>query len=643
MADLGKAYVQIIPSADGIENSIANAIGAGVDKAEKKEGGIGSALAKGATAGLKATGVALGAAATAIGAIGQQAVSAYGEFEQLQGGIEKLYGEGADYVMQNASRAFETAGMSANEYMDTATQFAASIMATTDSSLEAAELTDIAMRSMSDNVNTFGSDMESVSNAYKGFSKANYTMLDNLKLGYGGTKQEMERLIADANVYAASIGEASDLSIDSFADIVTAIELIQQKQNIAGTTSKEAASTIQGSLTMTQKAWENLVTGMADENADLGALIGDLANSASAALSNLVPVITTTITQIGQSLVQIMPAIMESLPTIISETLPALLDAAAQMLSMLLQGVRDNVELVTQMALEIVNSLVTFISENLPLLIETALIIITTLANGIAESIPEMVPTIVEIVLQIVDTLLNNLPMLIMAALQIIEALASGLVEQMPRIFNATIQIIKSITSTIISNLPQILASALQIMMSLGAGLINNIQIIIAAIPSIISAIVSGLINGISEIAAVGGQLVSGLWNGISDKIGWVQDQIWGMGSSIISTIKGVFGIHSPSREFAWIGQMLDEGLANGISDNVDIVDDAMGDVYDSVHTPLGSFTATGSAAFQNGGAVAVSGGAGGDIIIPVYIGQSRIDELVVKASQVANYRSGGR
>lgn len=208
---------------------------------------------------------------------GKAAFDSYAQFQQLEGGVSKLFGDSAQTVMDNASKAFSGIGISANEYMSQVTSFSAALISDLGGNTsEAAELSNTAMKSMADNVSIFGSDMESVQNAYQGFAKQQYNMLDNLRLGYGGTKSEMERLIADANEYAASIGQASDLSIDSFADVVQAIDLIQQKQGIAGNAAAEASKTIEGSMNATKAAWQNLVTEFGKPDADIGARISDM-------------------------------------------------------------------------------------------------------------------------------------------------------------------------------------------------------------------------------------------------------------------------------------------------------------------------------------------------------------------------------
>ena len=284
----------------------------GLEKARNSASKLGSGLSKVASVGAKAMGTlvkvstaAIGAATAGIGAMVKQSVDAYGEYEQMVGGVKKLYGnmgmsleeyaksvgqtvdevsdkyqqleDAQNLVLKNAENAFKTSGMSMNQYMDTATTFSASLIKSLDGdTLKAAEQTEVAMKAISDNFNTFGGDIGMIRGAFQGFAKQNYTMLDNLKLGYGGTKTEMEKLIADANEYAASIGKASNMSIESFSDIVTAIDLIQQKQQIAGTTAREATTTIQGSLGMLKAAWENLLTGMGDKNADLSKKMKDL-------------------------------------------------------------------------------------------------------------------------------------------------------------------------------------------------------------------------------------------------------------------------------------------------------------------------------------------------------------------------------
>lgn len=295
--EVGSAYVSIYAD-------ISKQFGRSINGAVKSAGNAISGLAK--TAGA-VTAVVGGAAATGIAAIGKMALDSYAQYEQLSGGVDKLYGDAADKLRGYAQQAYATAGMSANQYMEQATSFSAALISSLGGDQQkAAEMTDVAMRAMSDNVNVFGSNMEDVQNAFQGFAKQNYTMLDNLKLGYGGTKEEMQRLIDDANAYAEANGKAADLSIDSFADIVTAIQYVQEAQGIAGTTAKEAMTTIEGSITATKSAWENLLTELGKDDGDVTARVQELMESVTAVMSNVTPVVQ----RIGEGLAAAMPELI---------------------------------------------------------------------------------------------------------------------------------------------------------------------------------------------------------------------------------------------------------------------------------------------------------------------------------------------
>ena len=299
----------------------------GLNDAHSKFAAFGEFAKKGLATIASLSASAFAAAGAGVVSLTKSAVSAYGEYEQLVGGVNKLFGESSQQLQEYAAEAYKTSGLSANEYMEQATSFSAALINSLGGdTAKAAQMTDVAMRAMADNVNTFGSDMASVQNAFQGFAKQNYTMLDNLKLGYGGTKSEMERLIADANEYAASIGQASDLSIDSFADIIQAIELVQEKQNIAGATAKEAATTLQGSLTMTKSAWQNLVTGLANPDADLGKLVTEFTDSAKIAMKNILPIVKTGLQGVGKMVTELLPDVFKMIPDLLDDVLPELLD-----------------------------------------------------------------------------------------------------------------------------------------------------------------------------------------------------------------------------------------------------------------------------------------------------------------------------
>lgn len=306
------------------------------DQASSRIGGITSGIRSGLGAAAKAGAVAIGAAVTAAGAgmvaIGKSALDAYANYEQLAGGVDKLYGSASEKLKQYAQEAYRTAGMSANQYMEQATSFSAALVSSLGGDVDkAADMTDMAMRAMSDNVNVFGSNMEDVQNAFQGFAKQNYTMLDNLKLGYGGTKEEMQRLIDDANAYAEANGKAADLSIDSFADIVQAIQYVQEAQGIAGTTAKEAMTTIEGSINATKAAWANLLTEMGKEDGDIPARMQELVDSATAVITNVTPVVGRIASALVAAAPQLIPAAIELGRTLLQGIVDGLLQAFPQL------------------------------------------------------------------------------------------------------------------------------------------------------------------------------------------------------------------------------------------------------------------------------------------------------------------------
>jgi len=500
----------------------------GIKGAESEAKGFGQAM----KAGFKVAAAAIGAATTAVVAIGKKSIQSYSEYEQMVGGVKKLYGnmglsvedyakqqgksidevkgewqsleDAQNLVLQNANNAYKTAGMSANQYMQTATSFSAALINSLNGdTVEAAKQTDVAMQAISDNWNTFGGDLGMIQGAYQGFAKQNYTMLDNLKLGYGGTKTEMERLIADANEYAKANGQAADLSIESFSDVVTAIELIQEKQNIAGTTAREAGTTIQGSLGMAKAAWENLLTGMSDKNADIGQLIGNLVTSVvgdgtdknKGVLGNLVPVIKTTIGSIGKLVEglgqQVLPQIVDLLPALLEELLP--------------QAINLIQSLFTSVA-NILPDLIPIILDNLPLILQAGLDIILALVQGITENVDELIPAIVAVVTELVTMLTDPsmLMELINAALALIMALEEGLIQALPELLNALPLIIENIVSFLLTAIPTIMEAGLQLFMALVTALPDIIGGIVAVIPQIIDGLINAILEALPLIITAG-------------------------------------------------------------------------------------------------------------------------------------------
>lgn len=441
----------------GLKNAKSSA--SGLTGLFGKVGSAASTVGKGifnvATNVAKVSVAATTAGATAISALTGLAINSYADYEQLVGGVETLYKTSADKVQQYAADAYKTAGLSANEYMNTATTFAAALVSSLGGDTEqAAELANTAIGDMSDNANKMGTDMESIQNAYNGFSKQNYTMLDNLKLGYGGTKQEMQRLLDDANKLNAAQGNYTKYSIDSYADVVSAIHDVQNAMGITGTTSKEAATTIQGSVNATKSAWSNLVTGIADDNANFGQLISNFVDSATTAASNIIPRIEVALNGAAKLIESLVPPIMAELPSLIETVLPQL----------------------AQSAVNIVQTLVTGISANAAQLIDSAIQIITVLGNGIYQMLPTVAQSALQIVLTLVSKLNENLPQMLDTAGQMLIAFVEGVSEHLPDIMLAAASIVETLLTYFIEHLPDIVEGAMQMGNAVIDGIIDGIS-----------------------------------------------------------------------------------------------------------------------------------------------------------------------
>ena len=379
------------------------------DSATNSVGNFASKLGSGLATAAKIGTAAIGTAVAGITALTTTAVNNYAEYEQLVGGVETLFKQSADVVQQYAANAYKTAGMSANEYMETVTSFSASLLQSLDGdTAAAAEKANLAITDMSDNANKMGTSMEMIQNAYNGFAKQNYTMLDNLKLGYGGTKEEMARLIEDAaklkGLYGAEAalyankGVNGDLSI-----IVDAIHTVQTEMGITGTTAKEAGETISGSISAMKSAWSNLVTGIADDNANIGQLIDNLIDSAVVAAGNLLPRIEKTLTGIGELIDGLAPVVIDALPGLISNVLPSLLDTGLSLLIGIIDGITNNFDSLLETAFQVIDMLLNGIIDNLPRIIEMGVQLIGKLAVGIVQAIPELVMKVPEIISAIVN------------------------------------------------------------------------------------------------------------------------------------------------------------------------------------------------------------------------------------------------
>lgn len=477
--------------------------------------------------GIKAMASAIKEAASALVDLGKQSIMGFAEQEQLIGGVDTLFKESSAQVQQYANEAYKTAGLSANQYMETVTSFSASLLQSMGGDTQAAaEKANRAITDMSDNANKMGTDMTSIQDAYQGFAKQNYTMLDNLKLGYGGTKQEMERLLADAEKFS---GIKYDIS--SYADIVDAIHVVQTEMGITGTTAKEAATTIQGSSAAMKSAWSNLLTGMSNENLDLDKLVQNVIDSVNTFADNLIPRLQIMLPRFAEGLNKLVTGLIPYVGPALELLLPSLVQGIGGLVSGIVQALPAAVEAITA----VIPMLVEQLTVLLPQIISAGVEIIAALASGIGENLPTLIPAVVDAIITITEGLLDHIDLLIIAAGQLIVGLAKGLIEAIPRL--------------------------------------------IERLPEIISAIVNGLLKGLAAIGEVGLELVKGLFNGISNAAKWLYEKVKGWASSVVGWIKDFFGIHSPSKVFAdEVGKFIPPGITLGVEQAMPRAMRAMGD-----------------------------------------------------------------
>lgn len=465
-----------------------------------------------AKTGLKTVAVATGAVASAFAGIVTASVNARGEIEQSLGGVETLFKDSADKVIKNANNAFKTAGMSANEYMQNVTSFSASLLqSVAGDTNKAADIADMAMTDMSDNANKMGTSMEAITDAYQGFAKQNYTMLDNLKLGYGGTKTEMERLLADAQKITGIKYDINNLS-----DVYEAIHVIQGELGITGTTAKEASETLQGSFSAMKASWNNFLSGAGD--------LSQVVDTATDIVKNVVRIVNEAIPDIVSSISKSLPELLELGGEILQQLiqgiityLPELMNSAGQILSSLAQGIIQTLPQLLPVVLQIIQTLITNLTNSLPQIIQVGFQVILQLATGIAQMLPTLIPEAVNCIVTLVEGLLDNIDQLIDAGIQLIIGLAEGLINALPTLIEKIPVIIEKLINAIVRNLPKIVEAGIKLVVMLAKGLIQAIPQLLSKIPEIIGAIVKGLGEGVSKVAEVGKNIIQGLWNGISN------------------------------------------------------------------------------------------------------------------------------
>lgn len=504
-----------------------------VVKISGETSGLQSAMGSAISAVGKFSAAAVAAGATAVAALTKSAVESYADYEQLVGGVETLFKDSAGIVQEYAANAFQTAGLSANDYMETVTGFSASLLQSVGGDTEeAARIADQAITDMADNANKMGSSMESIQNAYQGFAKQNYTMLDNLKLGYGGTKQEMERLLADAEKLSGVHYDISNLN-----DVYEAIHVIQGELGITGTTAEEASTTIQGSAAAMKAAWQNMLTGIADENADFDGLINNLVKSIETFAQNIIPRVEQALKGIGKLVSGLAPIIVQELPNLISEILPSFIEAVMSIVDSIIGIIPELLpvvlEAITEIGMEVINSL----SEILPDILQAVIDGVIQVANAISENLPQIVAALTQGLLQLVQVIIDNMPQFLQAALQLFISIQQAIFEAMPIIIAALPQLITGIVDFIVGAIPQLIQAYIQLLSSLVDALPEIIAAIVEALPQIIDGIITALLEGLPLIIQCGVQLFIALIQNIGEIISGIAKALPDLISGIVEAI----------------------------------------------------------------------------------------------------------
>lgn len=550
------------------------------DEGDRTEGKLGKAFSKIGSAAVavgKTIATGLAVASTAVVAVGKAAISSYADYEQLVGGVETLFDESSATVIANAQNAYKTAGMSANEYMETVTSFSASLLQSLGGDTKAAaDKADMAITDMSDNANKMGTSIEMIQNAYQGFAKQNYTMLDNLKLGYGGTKEEMQRLLDDASKLSGI-----EYDISSYSDIVDAIHVVQTEMGITGTTAKEASSTISGSLASAKASWQNLLTGIADGNQDVGGLISQFFDSIVTVADNIIPRIAQVMETLPQLITNLVPKLLGKISEIIDTLLPVVVEGAVSLLNAIVQvlpqlvtsilnalpALISGIEQVFYAIVDALPQLMTVICEALPILIPqlvNALVnMIVYLATHIAEIIQPLIDNLPEIIIAIVDALMDNLPALIEGCV----ALVIGIVQAIPQIIMALIEalptVIQSILEGLWNALPLLLEGIISIVGEIGIAIWDILSGFFTALGEWFSGLWESIKNIFAPVVEWFGNLFNSAWEGIKNIWNAVVGFFTGIWDGIKTAFASVGNFFSGVFQGAWDGI---KGIWNAVS-----------------------------------------------------------------------------
>ena len=570
---------------------------AGLNQAESSFSAFGDKIKSGVAAAAKITAGAVAAGAAAVGSLVKQSMDSFGEFEQLSGGIDKLFGDSANQLKQYADEAYKTTGMSANDYMQSATQFSASLIKSLGGdTAAAAEMANLALKDIADNANTFGAaSAEELTNVYKNLARGQFQTLDNLNLGYAGTKEGMEQLIADANALAAANGKAADYSIDSFSDMIQAIHDVQENMNITGTTANEAAGTIQGSVGTMKAAWENLLTGFATgDTGKMQNLVDYFLASGADVLSNVKPRVKIILDSIGKVITQYAPKVFDAVPAMIADMLPEaagaiggllssvggaiwngapmLLNAGKDLVLQLMDGVQEQAGNILPAAVEAVGEIATALTspESLNSIIASGISIISSLAGGLIDSIPALVDTSFQVISNLSDLFIANAPMMITTAAELMLKLGEGLTKAVGKILDKVPDIMKDLQETLNDgdSIRRVFEAAAEIMRKLGTGLVDNIMAIGEKIPEVVESIKRFFLD--TNWLDVGRQILEGILSGFLDVDFNISEYLSDFKDNFVTGVKDIFGIHSPSQLMAdEVGKYLALGVGEGFDENL--------------------------------------------------------------------------
>ena len=599
--ELGQAYVQIIPSARGITGSITEAIG-------------GEATSAGKSAGLNIVGAIKNAiAAAGIGVALKQTLDAGGALQQSFGGLDTIYGDASAAAKEYAKTAAQ-AGISANSYAEQAVSFGASLkQAFAGDTTKAVEAANTAIMDMADNSAKMGTDITSIQNAYQGFAKGNYTMLDNLKLGFGGTKTEMQRLLDTASAMPEAMGKTFD--INNLGDVYEAIHLIQQDLGLTGVAADEAKDTFTGSMGAMKAAAENLMANLAlgeDIEEPLRVLVGNaqtfLTNNMLPMVANVLKGLPTLLSGVASALIQSLNMVTNNadeivkfaldfvvqLASAIIEVAPYLIEAAFALVKALGEAlintdwIQIGTDLITQIRdsmdlaageifgsdTNIIDSVLNSITNGLPGVLDKGIEIITNVVNGILTGLPQIITMAGELMTSFSTSMISMFPVIMQKGMELVLNLVNGIISNLPQIAASVAQITASFIATIAANLPQILAQGITILGKLVAGLIQAIPTLVAAIPQIIQAIVNAF--GQYDWPSIGRNILEGIKNGILSAVSSVVEAAKSAASAIWESVKSFFDMHSPSKLMAYGGEMIDAGLAQGIIENKGMIEKAV-------------------------------------------------------------------